>query len=686
MQHRVLRTCLMATTALALPAAPAWAQDEAAYSGIEEIVVTSRKRSEKLQDIPDAVTVFTSETIVNAGIEGLEGALNMAPNVTMTTGSRPGVVIMTMRGMSMAQGGEAPVAIVIDGVQLPSPDFINQELMDVERIEVLRGPQGALYGRGAIGGAINIVTKSPTNDTEVNGRLSYGNGNFFKANGSVSGAISEDKAFYRLSASYRNFDGLIKNVYLDEFADHLEELTLRGALKFVASENLTIDFQGSYTDTTTGSLTAEVTNTATFDVFKPSQLSLNIPAVDDREIFWASAKIEYDTEAGTLTSITGYNTIDQRLFGDADFSAFPAVAQDWAINVDAFTEELRFTSPSEQSFRWIVGAFFQERKAETFLSIPLDFGGGNIGPSILDNFDVNNSTAWAIFGQGNYDISDNLELTVGLRYDEDKRDSTDINVAGSTIEDTFKSLQPKVSLAYKWSDNFMTYATYARGFRSGGFNPRAAPAQRLFDRELSDNMEIGFKSTMGRFTLNAAAFHITFDEQQFFFIELDPPSQNVINIAKTRINGLELELAGNVTDNLSLSASFGITDADIKDFDGSGSFEGNRSPQNYKSTFNIAVQHTLPLSGGLELMTRVDYENRGSVQWDIQNSLGTPSKNYLNARMFVQSETWSIGAFVTNATNEQAPTQAIPNVFGPGAHLRIPSQRRMYGVEARIRY
>jgi iron complex outermembrane receptor protein len=676
----------MATTAIALPALPASAQDEAASDAVEEIIVTSRKRSERLQDIPDAVTVFTAETIRNAGIEGIEGALNMAPNVTMTTGSRPGVVLLTIRGMSTAQGGEAPVAIVIDGVQLPSPDFINQELMNVERIEVLRGPQGALYGRGAIGGAINIITKAPTNETEVNGRLSYGNGNFLKASGSVSGAISENKAFYRLSASYRNFDGLIKDVNLDEFADHLEEFTVRGSLKFVASENLTIDLQASYTDSTSGSLTAEVTTTETFDSFEPSQLSRNIAAVDVRDIFWASAKIEYETDAGTLTSITGYNSIDQRLWGDADFSAAPAVAQDWIMDVDAFTEELRFTSPGDQPFRWIVGAFFQDRKSDTFLSIPLDFGGGDIGPSILDNFDVNNSTAWAFFGQANYDISDSLELTLGLRYDEDKRDSTDINVDGSTIAEKFKALQPKVSLAYSWNENFMTYATYARGFRSGGFNPRAAPAQRLFDREISENLELGFKTTMGRFTLNAALFHITFDEQQFFFIELDPPSQNVINIAKTRINGVELELAGNITDNLTISAALGLTDAEIRDFDGLGAFAGNRSPQNYKSTFNVAVQHIQPLSDSLELMTRVDYENRGSVQWDVQNTLGTPSKNYLNARMFLQSETWSIGAYVNNATNEQQPTQAIANVFGPGLHLRIPSARRTYGIEARISY
>ena len=255
---------LIASTALSMSLTiPTWAADAAEGDTLtlEEIVVTSRKREENLQAVPDSVTAFDAVTIENAGIDDVQDFIDLTPNISIRETFRAGVTFITMRGITTGQQGWAPVTYVVDGVQAGSLDAINQgALMDIERIEVLKGPQGALYGAGAIAGAINVVTKKPTNEMEGRIKGSYARANDIKLSGAISGPLVEDKILFRIGAYYRNTDGLIKST--DGVGlDFEEQATIRGRLLF-NFEDVTIDLQASYSDITAGAADQELVSSA----------------------------------------------------------------------------------------------------------------------------------------------------------------------------------------------------------------------------------------------------------------------------------------------------------------------------------------------------------------------------------------------------------------------------------------
>lgn len=690
-------SALLTTTAFVLPVAMALPQAVSAqeeFAAIEEITVTSRKRDETALEVPDAITVFTAANIENAGITNVTDIANLTPNMFFTPTFRPAEMQMTIRGIPTAQGGEAPVAVVIDGVQVSHPTFINQELLDIQQIEVLRGPQGSLYGRNAIGGAINIVTKQPTNEFEGMVRGSYASGDDIRLKGVASGPIVEDKLLFRLSGIYRHYDGQIEDqtaVFGNRKADFDRKYIAKGSLILNATENLRVELRGNYLDQLAGAPTVEIVPTANFDDFSESFLNRNVLTRDDREIKDFSLKVDYDFDDVTLTSISGYSKSRGILFGDADFTPAPAVLQIVDLKVKALTQEVRLASTGVGPISWLVGVYYQDRDTNNFLEIPLDDGTGQpLDIFAIQSFDVGTSKSWAGFGSVSADVTEDLELTVGLRYDSDKRTSVDAAFPGSDTGETFKSLQPKVQLRYQFAEDASAYASYARGFRSGGFNAFFAVGgvDRGFDKEISDNFEVGMKGQFldGQLVFNAAAFHTQFDNQQFFFITTNPPSQNVTNIDKVEITGLELDMTARPTDNLDLTAAFGFVDTSIERFLAEPSSVGNNSPQSPEYTASFSAQYTVPLTSEFDLRAYASYVRRGRIFWDAANTLKTPPKDIINLRLFLETEGWEIGGYVDNLTNARYPTQALADAFGPDANGRVASPKRQFGVQGTIRF
>ncbi len=687
---------LACTTVLTVPVLAmeqkVWAADSTFT--IEEIVVTSRKRDESLIEVPDSITVFTAEQIEAAGIRNVTDMANLTPNMFFTPTYRPSEMQMTIRGIPTAQGGEAPVAVIIDGVQIAHPTFVNQELMDIQQIEVLRGPQGSLYGRNAIGGAINIVTKQPTNDFEGLVRGSYASGNDFRGAVVLSGPIVQDKLLFRVTGMMRDYDGQIKDqtaVRGGRNADFDKSYIAKASLLLNASENLKIELRGNYLDQTAGAPTIEIVNGQNSDNYSQSFLNRNVMTFDEREIKDVSLKIDYDFGAVKLTSISGYSKSVANLFGDADFTPAPILLQQVDLSVKALTQEVRLASNDDGRVNWLVGFYYQDRDTDNFLQIPFDDGTGQPGGGFaIQSFDVGSSKSVAGFGSASIDITDQLEFTVGMRLDSDKRKSVDAAFAGSDAGETFKSLQPKVQLRYQWTDEMSTYASYGRGFRSGGFNSFFAVggADRGFDKEISDSFEIGFKGQFmdGQLLVNAAAFYTKFDNQQFFFVTVDPPSQNITNINKVDITGFEFDITARPTNNLDITASVGFVDSSIKDFDGTGLYIGNKAPQSPQYTMGLTMQYLMPLSDGVDLRAYAAYMRRGPIYWDMANVSKTPAKDIINLRLFLELEQWSIGGYVDNLTNARYPTQFGTDAFGPDAHSRVPSPKRQFGVQGTVRF
>ncbi|MFV3074154.1 TonB-dependent receptor [Niveispirillum fermenti] len=695
--RRGVAALLAAGTALA--GMPALAQADmgtgsAAGSGdyvLEEITVTARKRAESLVEVPEAITAFDERRIETAGLRSLGEFSAMTPNININAGSGAGYPNIMVRGLAQAQGGEAPIAVVVDGVQISQPAFINRDYGDVAQVEVLRGPQGSLYGRNAIGGAINITTKQPTNELSGMVKASYGVADTVTLDASLSGPIVEDKVLFRLAGSYKDTDGRITNQTSGLKADYGESSFASGRLIFNLSEDWTLDLRGSYGKDKLGGLSAEVVNTADWNDFKPGYFVNDPRQSDEREIWDVSAKLDFEGDYLSFSSITGFSKLDELQKGDADFMAAPMLLQHVELGVEAFTQEVRLSSPSNDRFRWLVGAFYQNRDTTNFLDIPFDDGTGNPapGPLAVSSHDVGTSKSWAGFGSASYDILPSLELTVGARYDEDKRTSIDEVFANSDVASTFTSFQPKVQMAWKPSRDLNLYATYGEGFGSGGFNAYiAGPSARRYDAQTAKNYEVGLKGAVlgGTVTYGASLFQVDYDNQQLFFIIANPPSQNIVNIDQTRVRGAELELTVRPAEGLQIAAGLGLTDPEIRAFALDPSAVGNRTPQATKYTFNLNGDYTMPLTADLDLRAYAGYRRQSSVYWDAANSLRTGPKDFVDLRLFLDTESWSAGVFAKNIGNTQYPTQAAAHALGPDMHLRIPSTRGVYGVEASYRF
>lgn len=707
--RKLILTGWVASTALSMAAPGVMAAETSADTGmsLEEIVVTSRKREENLQSVPDSVTAFDAITIENAGIDDVQDFIDLTPNISIRETFRAGVTFITMRGITTGQQGWAPVTYTVDGVQAASLDAINQgALTDIERIEVLKGPQSALYGAGAIAGAINVVTKKPTNEMEGGLKASFARANDIKLSGAISGPLVEDKILFRIGGYYRNTDGLIKST--DGVGlDFEEQATVRGRLLFNL-DNVTIDIQGSYSDITAGAAEQELVSRAdlleVFDTPAAPGPARGIIGKENRTFTELSAKIDWETDAGTFTSVSGYSDINQDLFGSVSWQKPPAISlfgfsvgapgdgfkdafQDLMDNFESFTEDVRFTSNADQRFRWMIGMSYMDRKVVNLLSVGgLLQGTERIEANLvrfLNRPDVRNDKAWGAYGQINYDLSDKLELTAALRYDKDNFDTTQYtDLTFSTVvpaadgTPTQKAVndkwQPKIQLAYQWTDDVMTYITYSEGFRFGFYN-----TGNLTAPENTKNFEFGFKSMLadGRVRLNGAIFHTDYSNQQFTSIIAAPPFRQTTNVPESNINGGELEIVALLAEGLELSGGLGVTDAKI--------VGGLPSPSTPDYSVNLALSYTVQISDDWEAFSRIDYRRQGSFV--LIDGGGTRftigEKDYVNARLKLRNGNWSIGAFVDNLFDER---QADDFGFLGIGFIRQNSAPRSYGVEASI--
>lgn len=398
----------------------------ASISQLEEVVVTARKRAETLQDVPVAVTAFTARSIEDAGIESVSDFLSLTPNVTFVSSESSGVNFMTIRGLTQVRNGESPVAVVIDGVLMTDPGQFDQELFDIKQIEVLKGPQGALYGRNAIGGAINITSQAPSAETEAKLTVGAGNGGQVKVKGAVGGALT-DKANYRLAASYTDRDGHLMNTFLNEEVDPHQETSFRGRINWKASDKLDVDLRLSRSEVEGGSLNFVIN--ADFNAFDfvgdANDTSVDFTAnrigINERDITSGSVKLDYDMGFATLTSVTSWddqeefyaasaypyecnpacpvsidNTPIGQFFTDAFGGTTPQLVKVFT-EVEAVSQELRLTSSDDADLRWIAGLYYLQ--TDRFRGLPTEIDTGAAGQ--INNQIVFNSNTLFGFADDN---------------------------------------------------------------------------------------------------------------------------------------------------------------------------------------------------------------------------------------------------------------------------------------------
>ncbi|AUN33168.1 TonB-dependent receptor [Niveispirillum cyanobacteriorum] len=718
---------LAGVSALALAATgPASAQstNQAGASTIEEVVVTGLRRPQAQQNVPAAVTAFTADAIEMAGIEKPADFIDLTSNVTLVETQNAGNAFIIIRGITQARNSEPSVAVIVDGVQQVNAAQFSQELFDIDQIEVLKGPQGALYGRNAIGGAIVIRTKQPTDTFDTRVKVGVENGFGYSARAGISGPLSE-KVKFRLAGSYVNSDGLIRNAYLDEKADPYEDLSLRGTLLFQPTDNLTVDLRGSVSRLRTQALYFNIVN----DVNNTSlPVRVNNPGQNDRDMNGTSLRVAYETDAGTLTSVTSYDQVKEILTGDAfDFlpiteSLFYQILgfdlnQSQYLNVKAWSEEIRFASPTDQPFQWSVGGYMIGTKRYISTGNMIDRGQGVFpvyrtpstnprNPQFSFLADAQDNFAWALFGSTSYDLSEKLTADLSLRYDKDKRENTTLtptaylpNVAGfpagrsgEVRNETFTSWQPKATLTYKADEALTLYTGYSKGFRSGGFNQTGVGAvaaangilgvSDVFKAETASTLEAGFKSQLmdRRLRLNGSVYNTISDNSYFFVFLAANSTQNLGNVPETRLRGFELDATAFLTTGLQVNLGFGFTDSKIKEF-ADPTVLGNEAPLISRYTFNMGVQYSTELSdSGLTGTARADYRRIGKTWFDIQNSTVRDPLDLVDVRLGIEGEGWNLSAYSDNLFNKKYNAE-----FSPGGFV-FKGRPRRYGLEAGVKF
>ncbi len=812
MPWNILKRFLLGTSALVLLGLPAIAQAQGAGAqaddefSIEEIVVTSRKRGEALQDVPATVSAFTEADIESIGVSSMRDYAALVPNLFLIETQASAFTFVNIRGITQMRNLDPSVAVVIDGVLSTNSIAMSQELFDIQQIEVLKGPQGALYGRNAMGGAINITTKRPSNETEGFVRIGYGNGDNGKVQASISGPLSEDTLYGRIAVSYNNFGGIRRNVTTGNTTDAQENTSIRARLLYQPSESLELDLRASVSDDNSRAL--QFIDVAPFfhevfpggpnfgaviGVFQPgnpnyestvrggpvaSELFVpgrppnvgdvnvrgvpvqgNLDGIDRRRINNVSLLANWEVGLGTVTSVSSWDKVVEFAIGEQPIREALAIQKNtqWRFS-EAFSQELRLTSPGDQRLRWIAGAYIVQ--TDTFLGsttqrdksgidttrdlvkrdpfvapdgicvgnpFPTVFPDGTPNPNdnqgnCIRGFDgdAGDNLAYAIFAQGNYDVTDNIEFSVSLRYDRDEREQTvktpdsfldrflinpdDINF-NDVRKANFDSFQPKITLRWTPLENFMTYVSYAEGFRSGGFNRPGIEAlanqQRagaippiplgildIYPQQDTAGIEGGFKlnSEDNRFVVNVSAFFTEVDNYQSFTAVTIGPllSQVIIPLDDVELAGVEVDARAQLSDAVTVTFGFGYTDSEITR-DSARGFAGNRAPQTPKTTFNAGVQYSKPVTLGNtygSVFLRGDYQRIGTLFFMPGNWVKRKPLNLVNLRAGVEFEdSLRLEGWARNLTNRDYFAEG----FNPAGFF-FPGQLRTYGFELTRRF
>ncbi|QJB69888.1 TonB-dependent receptor [Parasphingorhabdus halotolerans] len=707
------------------------------------IIVTARRQDELLAEVPASVTVFTAEALERTGIQQADEFVQLTAGVTIVSGTaEAGDTQINIRGINGARDAESSVALVVDGILKTNTAQLNQDQGTLRQIEILKGPQGALYGRNAAAGAIVIQTLKPGDVLEGGVKVSAAEDNTYKASAYVSVPVGENAGLV-LSGSYNTTDGFYRNRFLNNRAvvDDQEIWSVDG--RFVAEFGDTeLDVKARYADLSGASINFNAAfhlpnfagvNPAFFEDVNahPFDFYSNIRPTNDQKTFETSVKVTHDFDGATLTAWALYSDVDQALTADgtsADFARyipFPAgtpTAQAAANSCFASTAaltgfpvnqpgfigtspvpfifdpangstfgpyspttcdgtqyqireqtdisgEIRLSSNGDGPLGWQVGAYYLNIDRDVGVSLGADLGQGvtrqlfndtnSSNPTsqlFSDNFNTN---VYAAFGSLDYELADNFDVGLALRYDIEEREvSNQVPLAidpitGAAINPgqafgpipdqnaTFKQLQPKLSLRYGLSDDLNFYANWGIGFKSGGFNNQGAAAivdqnfnqfigtnvliNDQFRKEKSSAFEAGFKGSAfnGSVTFDLAGYYTDVTDMQFFefFVGAFGLLRVVSNIDEVELYGVEFNANAEIIEGWNIFGSVNVTESEIKANASRPNTVGNKSPYTADYTINLGTQVVAPIASSFDLVMRADYRITGPTWFhSVQNN------------------------------------------------------------------
>ena len=685
------------------------AQEEKARGeyGLETLTVTAQKREENIQDVPMSISVFSDIQLEDAGINDIVDLTHFTPNVYMRHLTNYNVVVI--RGISSFDSSlYSPAGFYVDDVNFPLQMMHNPELFDIERVEVLKGPQGTLYGRNSESGVINIITKQP--DNELRGKIfgeygnydtEHGNVDSYRTGGNISGPLIRDKLYLGLAGQWEDSDGFMKNEYNDDDeAGKIVHLNGRGTLRWTPTDKWDISLIADAMDTDDNIGYMRFLD----GPFKTERHAINY---DSGEYYWEqkdngqNLRVKYESDAFNLLSVTGRRDYEQKMAMDTDLSPLPTWgSHSFKWENDLLSEEVRISSPNNHGpFEWLAGLYgFKEEMDIGFKSQAM----GNHKTDI----DIE---GYAVFGHGTYTLFDRLHLTAGLRYDymelEGDHRYEFIDMTGNPQSTDFDKdfdndeVLPKFSVAYDFTDNIMTYASVSKGYLAGGYHYSGATCKENFtyDPEYTWNYEIGTKTSWlnNKLMANLSAFYIDIKDKQVSEWHPTLPITKITNAAEAHSMGVELDLQARPMQGLDVFASFGYTEAEIDDWTstemvgynpdwtpimGTYDYEDKDLPNAPKYTYNLGVQYR-HLSG---FFGRVDLLGTGSFYCDAKNRVKEGSYELVNLRLGYEREHFDIVCWCKNVFDEEYGLWK-GGEWGSGM-MGQDGEPRMFGVTVTYRF
>jgi iron complex outermembrane receptor protein len=719
--------------ALAITSTAAFAEAPA----LEEVVVTATKRAESLQDIPVTVNAVTADTLQAAGVVDLADVAQLVPALTTTTNLSPFATGIRIRGIGTSQNSialEASVAFVVDGVYMGRSGLGMSDLTDIERVEVLQGPQGTLYGKNSNAGVVSVVTRTP-NFEEVEGYLeaTVGDYGLQQYTASVTGPVNDELA-YRIAGNWREQDGWLEN---GSGPDQMsaQNWNLRGKVQWLPSGDWSILLTASHVDRDERCCAADALQTDTL-LGLLAENDLPVPKndawdwknnVDQSSEFTMTSdmvilNVDYDLDLAQLTSLTSWNEYDYKSSADADRSQFDILYfVDDTYSGSAWSQEFRLTSDLDGPLQYLGGLYYlhEENKRDnpkpfTLLGEDiLSVGRVTFGPQLAllaapgdyitgkGNYETD---VYAAFGQTTYSFTDEWLLTLGVRYTSEEKSvdgyienfSTapaanipgvptfvDLIAApgadsGDLETDGFTWL---TNLRYFITDETMLFASAATGTKSPGFNNPGDP-QLEFDEETTNNYELGVKTELfqNRLKLNATAFYSEFDDLQFLAQKAIGAGTFVSNAAKAEIEGIDLGFTAMPLANLMLDGGLQYLDAKYT--------EGEL--QQFDVVFapdwsgNIAATLLLPLAGGMTYL-RADYSFMGDHYTNVsyQDAGTEQDRELVNARLGWRNDRWDAAFWVKNITDESYSSLSAAPFVLTGMRAEFLAAPRTYGATLR---
>ena len=665
---------------------------------LEVITVTADKRSANLMDVPSSLSVVTEQDLKDAEITSIAELSQHVPNLHIFTwgGSRESNIFI--RGIGPGLFTDPTVGFYVDGVNYTNNGMFDFDLMGVERIEILRGPQGTLYGGNSLAGIINVITEKPDNATEWRLSMSADSLEDRKLSAALNTALINDELFAGLSYAVTKNDGHLTNLHDNSSYGKQDDVFARMTLRWLPSDtleaNLALDYLRRRDD-------SYALGPAEFIRNNPEKVNLDFRGQDNRDSIGATLSITKSFEDIDFTSITGWRDWDSLNSADQDAGSHPQYRYNSTSDESQkqYSQEFRLASTLDSALQWLGGFYAYRSEYDVNSRNDLDYTLLGYGGPYVDLSRINKvNSGYAIFGQLDYHLTDKLVLTAGLRLDHEKREADlDTNNQSSPNiaihgDKNFEVWLPKVGASYTFDDNAMLYATISRGYRAGGFDhlyPNAADP--TYDEETSTNYEIGYKTSLldDRLDLSAALFLIDLKDQQVQ--QLIPSTFQILtdNAGSSRSKGLELEARFQPADGWSVEFGGSITDAEYREYANCDllgavpSCNGNKMVNTPEFTANLAVQHQRPLVGDLDLLARVDISHVGKYYFDNQNKLEQSPYQLVNAKLGVKASSWDAYLWVKNALDEYYAT--VEYDFGAG-HTAEAGDPRSVGLTFTVYY